>query len=592
MNHLSISISIFKFLNKKRKIELLFLLLLIILSSLSEVFTLVSIIPFLLVITDPEKILEIRYINSLSQILNLNTQGNIALLVTSLLIFAAILVGFLRLTNLKCNTAFAARVGNDLSIKAYKKILAYSYEDHLTKNSSEIIGVLITHTNITVDVINYLLTILTSSIISLSILILFIKISGKIAISAFFVFGFSYLIIALFNQEKLEENSKQFEINLKKSVLIAQESLGGIRDVILGNLQMSFINKYSETDKLIRNIKAQNLFIAGFPRFSIESIGIVFLGVITFLLNNFSTDKSFILPTIGSIALGSQRLLPAMQQIYFSWSASKSGFSSINEILKILNKNNVNNIKFVPKKELVKFQQRIQLRNIAYTYQNKKNIIFDDLNLEINKGDRLGIVGKSGSGKSTLINILTGLLIPQTGEIFIDNSPLFKNYKEKIGYWRNTISYVPQDIFLLDSSISANIAFGIDQKNINYEKIIWASKKAKILKFIESLNDGFNTLVGERGIQLSGGQKQRIAIARALYKESQIIIFDESTSAIDQKTEEYLMSSIYGLKKDLTLILVAHRLSTLERCDKICELKNKKVIMHNNLSEYINKKID
>ena len=589
MNHLSISISIFKFLNKKRKIELILLLLLIFLSSLSEVFTLVSIIPFLLIITNPEKILEIRYINSLSQVLNLNTQSNLTLLVTLLLIFAAFLVGFLRLCNLKCNTAFAARVGNDLSVKAYKKILADNYEDHLTRNSSEIISVLITHTNITVDVINYLLIILTSSVISLSILILFIKISGKIAISAFFVFGFSYLIIALFNQEKLDKNSKQFEINLKKSVRIVQESLGGIRDVILGNLQINFINKYSETDKLIRNIKAQNLFIAGFPRFSIESIGIIFLGVITYLLNSFSNDKSFILPTIGSIALGSQRLLPAMQQIYFSWSASKSGFSSINELLKILNKKDATNIKFVSKNNFVKFQKNIQLKNISYSYKNKNNLIFDDLNLKINKGERLGIVGKSGSGKSTLINILTGLLTPESGEICIDNSIILGNDKEKMANFRNNISYVPQDIFLLDASISENIAFGIDRKNINHKKIIWATKEAQIFQFIKSLSDGFETIIGERGIQLSGGQRQRIAIARALYKESQIIIFDESTSAIDKETEEKLMSSIYDLNKDLTLILVAHRLSTLERCDKIFEIKNKKIIVYNSVSEYLKK---
>ena len=448
----------------------------------------------------------------------------------------------------------------------------------MTRNSSEIISVLITHTNITVDVINYLLIILTSSVISLSILILFIKISGKIAISAFFVFGFSYLIIALFNQEKLDKNSKQFEINLKKSVRIVQESLGGIRDVILGNLQINFINKYSETDKLIRNIKAQNLFIAGFPRFSIESIGIIFLGVITYLLNSFSNDKSFILPTIGSIALGSQRLLPAMQQIYFSWSASKSGFSSINEILKILNKKDATNIKFVSKNNFVKFQKNIQLKNIAYSYKNKKNLIFDDLNLKINKGERLGIVGKSGSGKSTLINILTGLLTPESGEICIDNSSILGNDKEKMANFRNNISYVPQDIFLLDASISENIAFGIDQKNINYKKIIWATKEAQIFQFIKSLSDGFETIIGERGIQLSGGQRQRIAIARALYKESQIIIFDESTSAIDKETEEKLMSSIYDLNKDLTLILVAHRLSTLRDVIKYLKLKIKKLL--------------
>jgi ATP-binding cassette subfamily B protein len=292
------------------------------------------------------------------------------------------------------------------------------------------------------------------------------------------------------------------------------------------------------------------------------------------------------IPLLGSLVLGSQRLLPIMQQAYGSWTSLQGSLSSLTDILNLLNqpmplKIDQNSIR------PINFEKSIDFINVSFTYNENNSFTLNNISFNIKKGDRIGFVGTTGSGKSTILDIIMGLLVPTEGKIEIDGCPITaKNYRN----WQSHIAHVPQSIFLSDSTILENIAFGVPSSKINSEEVVNAAKKAHIHDTIIELNEGYLTRVGERGIRLSGGQRQRIGIARALYKKADVIILDEATSALDNLTEQDVMSSIDQLEDNLTIIIVAHRITTLKSCDKIIELTNGQICFIGTYIDFINRK--
>jgi ATP-binding cassette subfamily B protein len=275
-----------------------------------------------------------------------------------------------------------------------------------------------------------------------------------------------------------------------------------------------------------------------------------------------------------------------IQQLYANITKLKSNESSLKRVLFYLDLKKSDESHSLTQFDLT-FINQIELNNIFFKYNLNSNYVISDLNLVIEKGTKIGFVGESGSGKSTLLDILMGLLTPTKGNIFIDSVPL-NIYN--IEAWMNKIANVPQTIFLSDSTIAENIAFGIPKEQIDLNLLKYVSSVANISKTIEGWENSYDTLVGERGVRLSGGQKQRIGIARALYKKSDILILDEATSALDEDTENAVMSEIEKFGKDMTVLIIAHRVSTLKVCDKVCELLNGKLIIYNSFHDYINKK--
>jgi ATP-binding cassette subfamily B protein len=324
----------------------------------------------------------------------------------------------------------------------------------------------------------------------------------------------------------------------------------------------------------LRRAQGDNVFIAQSPRFSMEAVGMVLIAVLAFILSRQSVGIAAALPVLAALALGAQRLLPALQQVYGAWASIAGSHALLLDTLGLLDQPLPPDASS-PRPRPLPFEREIRLEKVRFRYTEDGPWVIEDLDLTIAKGARVGLVGGTGSGKSTTLDLLMGLLRPSSGRISIDGQVLEGS---SIRAWQAGIAHVPQAIFLADTSLAANIAFGVPEGEIDRERVRRAAERAQICDFIDSMPAGFESLVGERGVRLSGGQRQRIGIARALYKEATVLVLDEATSALDNSTERSVMDAIEGLSRDLTVIMIAHRLSTVQRCETIIELENGRLI--------------
>ena len=357
-------------------------------------------------------------------------------------------------------------------------------------------------------------------------------------------------------------------------IRILQESLGGIREIIIDNTHKFYVDSFKNIDYEFRMAQSARTIIGQSPRYWMEAIGMVLIAIFSYYLAITSESFTSVVPILGTIALAAQRMLPVMQLAYASWANIQSGSYSIEDILDILKEehdsieNNINSNKLL-------FNNAIELKNVDFYYQNCDKPTLKNINLKIDKGQKIGIVGETGSGKSTLMDIMMGLLIPSSGSILIDGKKIdLSNIKS----WQSKISHVSQSIFLIDASINENIAFGVAKDKIDNDLIETISRCSESYNFISKMKDGFNSKVGERGTQLSGGQLQRIGIARALYKRKEVLFFDEATSALDLATENKIMENIYSSGDATTLIMIAHRIETLKNCDFIIEMSEGQIL--------------
>ena len=343
--------------------------------------------------------------------------------------------------------------------------------------------------------------------------------------------------------------------------------MGAIRDLLLDKSQQFFIETYAVTDREQRLRLANNQFLASFPRYSLETLGIIFIALLGYSMLLEGNNPSFVLPLLGTIALGSQKLLPSLQQVYGSWAKLRGFQSDLLGVLSLLLQDEVQDTTKV--KPLINFSD-IVFNSVSFSYDSNDNCVNSSIDLKISANETIGIIGETGSGKSTFIDLFMGLLEPTTGRILVNGKDLHDLSNERLlDSWRALISHVPQNIYLTDASFIENIAFGVPKEEIDHERVVHAAQQACIFDFIASTSEGFNTFVGENGVRMSGGQMQRIGIARALYKSSSIIVLDEATSALDIETEELVMRNISSTFENSTIIIIAHRLSTLEKCDRI-----------------------
>ncbi|MDC3411679.1 ABC transporter ATP-binding protein/permease, partial [bacterium] len=385
-------------------------------------------------------------------------------------------------------------------------------------------------------------------------------------------FASIYFLVIKISKRYVKENSEIISVESTKVIKILQEALGGIRDVLVDGLQTEYIKEYKKSDYPFRQAHANLIILGDSPRYIIEALGMILISILAFHLSNKGDTLVSAIPVLGAFALGAQRLLPLIQQAYSSWTNINGAGDNLNDTLELL-KQKVNSVN--DGSEKIVLLKTLTLESVFFRYnRTDDSLILNDIDLSISKGEMIGVIGTSGSGKSTMVDLIMGLLYPVQGKLLVDGREINAlNYHS----WVPNISHVPQSIFLADTTIAGNIALGVEKDRINYQKVEIAIEKAQLTEFVNSLELGYHTNVGERGVKLSGGQKQRIGIARAIYKESNLIIFDEATSALDTQTEINVMRAIDLLKRDITVIIIAHRYSTLRNCDRIVHLEKGRI---------------
>ena len=562
-------------LNSKRKNQLKLTFVLMVISSLSEIISLSSVFPFLAVLTNPENFWQKSNLFKYAPLIGINSSSDLLLPLTILFVFAAIISGFIRILNIWLNGRLAASIGSELSSEAYKRTLYQPYSVHLASNSSEIISSISRDVDrVSTWIIYPLLQMFSSSLIALGLVSTLLFLNWSIALTTglliFLVYG---IAIALIRKPSKRISSSLVQLHLKL-IQTLQESLGAIRDVILGDTQKIYTKIFSKTDKNMRVYEAKAVFLSSYPRLLLEPLSISFIAILGYVLVKTGGIESAI-PMLGALALASIRLMPMVQKIYEAWTMSRNAKESLRNLVQLLERK-------LPQENLSRtplgLRQSINFCNVGFKYGKSLPYVINNLNLIIEKGDCIGLTGKTGGGKSTTLDLLMGLIKPTYGKILVDDLDINNSEKPQIlNSWRSSIIHVPQTIFLADTTILENIAFGVSPEFIDIKRVIHAAELAQIHSFIDSSPEKYSTRVGERGIRLSGGQRQRIGIARALYKDVDVLVLDEATSALDDDTEEAVMSALSSFNKNLTIIMIAHRIRSLNRCNKLFELKDGKL---------------
>jgi ATP-binding cassette subfamily B protein len=553
----------------RRRVQFGILLVLMLLTSFAEIVSIGAILPFLGMLTAPEQFFKLPFTQLFLQVLNLTDLTQLLFAFTFVFIVAILLAAAMRLILLWYSTRLSFVTGADLSVNIYRRTLYQPYEVHCARNSSAIINAILSKAN---DVINGIimpaLTMISSTLILVTVIISLLALNPTIALFVFGGLGIIYGSIIYLTRKQLLIHGQRIASQSNNIIKSLQEGLGGIRDVLIDGSQDTYCQIYRDTDAPLRRAQGNCMFLSQSPRYGIEAFGMILIVVLAYSIAQEAGGLIKSIPMLGALALCAQRTLPVLQQAYSSWTSIRINQASLQDTLDLLDQP-LPSYAFQLATQQLPFNHSISLKQLDFRYSQQTPYVLKQINLTIAKGSRVAIIGTTGSGKSTLLDIVMGLLQPTGGVLIIDDEIVTSVNQRS---WQAHIAHVPQAIFLADSTIEENIAFGVPKNQIDHRRVRQAAQQAQLTESIQKWPDKYQTYVGERGVRLSGGQRQRIGIARALYKQADVIIFDEATSALDNETEQAVMQSIESLSKDLTILIIAHRLTTIKNCTQIIEL--------------------
>lgn len=580
---------LFLLMERRRLYQFLILLTLMILTSAFEVISIGAVIPFLGALIEPSNIFELPAAQPFIQFLGLNQSTQIIFPISALFAIAVVMSGAMRVLLLWASVKFSFILGVDLSVGIFTQVINQPYIAHTKQNSSDIISAIsIKIAQVINGVVLSVLNMISSFIIVTAIITILIIINPSASLIAILFFSALYIFFYLYVKQKLKVNSSNITRASSSLMKILQEGLGGIRDIIIDGNQQFYRSIFWRADLVYRKSLGNNLFITNSPRYFMETFGVLLIVLLAYMLST-QGEKSFAdgIPVLGALALGAQRLLPVMQILYNAWGNIKGTHFVLKDVLDFLDLNDTKTMNVI--NDDCTFEKNIRLKDVSFGYDENSLPSINNINLDIKKGDCIGIIGKTGSGKSTLIDIMMGLLDPTHGTLEVDENVITSSNRRA---WQSRIAHVPQNIYLSDSTIEENIAFGIPVEKIDSSLVRRAAISANIDSVVNEWPLKYKTILGERGIRLSGGQRQRIGIARALYKQADVLFLDEATSSVDTTTESSIMKAIEKLGNDVTLIIIAHRITTLKNCSRILELTNEGKIYEKVYSDIVESSLE
>jgi ABC-type multidrug transport system fused ATPase/permease subunit len=561
-------------LTPERRKQLFFLNILMIVCAGLELFSLGAVIPFLAVLTQPDAVFQHPMLREYFVDFGFENSSKILLPVTIAFLMATLISTSARLFLNWAMIRVSFTAGKDISILIFDRVLHLPYLNLKSRNSSEIISALTTKTNlVVVQGIMPALLMVSGSITLISIATFFSILDPVIALSVFLIFSLFYIFIILTTKNRLIANSDAVAKHASTLVKIINEALGDSRDLILSNRFAPTIEKYITTETSLRLAMGDSRFISEFPRFVIEAFGIILITLLAYFLT-VKGDSPTLIPVLGALALAAQRLLPIAQNIFNGWAQIRQGSQSLSDVVELLvAETSPDSREYCPQSTLI-LEDTIVLSDVSFRYPNTEEYVLKNTTLSLSKGSVVGFVGETGAGKSTLIDIIMGMTIPTFGSLKIDGVIINNGNR---AYWRQSIAHVSQSIFLSDESILSFITSTDERSAVNYERVSEVSEVCQLTGVVDKLDLGFETVLGERGANFSGGQAQRFVIAKALYKNSKILVLDEGTSALDIETEKKLIESLREKYTDITIIMIAHRVASLKNCDRVFKVSLGKV---------------
>jgi ATP-binding cassette subfamily B protein len=561
---------VWRHLSRKRRLQFTLLAAAMVVMSALEIVTLGAVLPFLGALTVPEKVFEYTILQPLWHMLGISDAVDLILPVTLLFCVAALLAGVWRLLILFASTRFAYAVGADFGYQIFSQHLQLPYVEHMRVNSGDLLSVITMKVNHVVNaVIFQSLAMMVSLVICLTIASALMLISAEITLTALGLFGVIYSAVFFFERRKLIAQSIIIANNSVSIINTINEALGSIKDVILYGMAGHHKQRFRSYDLPMRRAQAYHQFVGQAPRYAIESMGMVIIAVIAYqqvVSNNGGMDM---LAVLGTFALGAQRLLPAAQQVFSAITSINGGKASLDDVLGFLGSSKTLE-RSRPSAPLV-FEDHVAFSQIKLNFAERESPVLNDITLSIKKGECIGIIGETGSGKSSLLSLFMGLLEPSQGNITVDG---VKITGDDVVRWQNNICHVPQSVFLMDGTIQHNITLSMGRNNIDHHRLEAAVAAAQLQKTVNRLGSGLASTVGERGSRISGGEIQRIGIARALYQDRNVLVLDEATSSLDNDVEQEVIAAIHAQKSEKTIIMVAHRMSSLKCCDRLLQVKN------------------
>ena len=563
---------LYSLLTRDQRNKLFRLQFLVIIMSIAEVSSVLSIGPFMTLVGDVTQLEGSGYLAEWYKNLGFTDTTDFLFFVACCVLVVLVMATIVSMYTIWRLSMYAAQIGADLSSRLYRYYMSQPWLFHAAGNSNQLTNKIAQECErVTSGIITPLMQMNAKLFMAIIMCLAIFIYSPIVAIIGASTFYITYFFLYRTVRERLSNNGEAITEEQAIRFKLMGEGFGGIKDLLILGRQASFNNRFFEASKGFAFAKGRTQVLGQIPRYAVElmAFGAV-ISLIMYLLIKLDGNLGAILPVLSIFVLAGFKLLPAFQQIYFSLSQIRgnlSGLKSIrNDLLASINQISLNSKDRIILDEQFFSKGSIELQNVTFKYPETKKPAVSGLNIEIPHNKIIGLVGSSGSGKSTAVDILLGLIIPDKGKVLIDGKRLSQ---KNLRSWQDSLGFVSQVIFLADASIRENIAFGIKPENIDDKRIKDALKLSHLDEFVSELPNGIDTRVGERGVQLSGGQRQRVGIARALYNNADILIFDEATSALDSITEKHIMDAIHDFSGRKTIIMIAHRITTVEQCDII-----------------------